>query len=173
MMFKDSDYSALSRAEFWKKVSTDLYHLLSPDDHQITILANTAAFLGQAIQNINWCGFYLFDGGKLFLGPFCGKPACTEIQLGNGVCGAAATRKEIVVVDDVATFPGHIVCDGDSRSEIVLPLLHHRGELFGVLDIDSPLLSRFNSSDIKGLEQVRDLLMRKLLASNTTLFPQT
>ena len=171
MMFKDSDYSALSRAEFWKKVLTDLDHLLSPNDHQITILANTAAFLAQAIQDINWCGFYLFDGNKLFLGPFWGKPACTEIQLGKSVCGAAATRKEIVVVD-VETFPGHIVCDGDSRSEIVLPLIDHNGELFGVLDIDSPLLSRFDPSDAKGLEQVRDLLMCKLLASNNTLFPQ-
>ena len=172
-MFIVSDYSDRSGAEFWEKVSTDLDHLLNNNDHQITILANTAAFLAQSIQDINWCGFYLFDGNKLFLGPFCGKPACTEIQLDSGVCGAAARTKQTVVVDDVNAFPGHIVCDGDSRSEIVLPLLHHNGELFGVIDIDSPLLSRFDPSDAKGLEQVRDLLMRKLLASKNTLFPQT
>ncbi len=171
-MFKVSDYSDCTGAEFWKKVTTDLDLLLSPNDHQITILANATAFLAQTLQDINWCGFYLFDGNKLFLGPFWGKPACTEIHLGKGVCGTAAIRKEIVVVDNVETFPGHIVCDGDSRSEIVLPLLHHNAELFGVLDIDSPLLSRFDPSDIQGLDEVRDLLMRKILASNNTLFPQ-
>ncbi len=172
-MFTGSDYGNLRGSEFWKSLLVDLDHLLHPNDHFITSFANAAAFLGQSMEDINWCGFYFFDGKKLFLGPFCGKPACTEIQLGDGVCGAAARTKETVVVNDVSTFTGHIVCDADSRSEIVLPLIDPHGELIGVLDIDSPSLSRFDSFDIQGLEQVRDLVMRKLLASGyTTLFKQ-
>lgn len=118
--------------------------------HPIANLANTAALLWQGMPDINWCGFYLMDHGALMLGPFCGLPACIRIPLGRGVCGTAAASDEIQLVRDVHLFPGHIACDSASNSEIVIPL-HHAGRVIGVLDIDSPLLARFDEEDLAGL----------------------
>ena len=121
--------------------------------HKIANLANTAALLWEALENINWVGFYLREGDTLILGPFQGKVACIEIPMGRGVCGTAAARVETLRIEDVHTFPGHIACDSASNSEIVIPLLRD-GQVVGVLDIDSPLLSRFTPDDQLGLEAV-------------------
>lgn len=133
--------------------------LLDETLNPIANLANMAALLADALPRINWCGFYLLDGGVLTLGPFCGLPACTKIPLGRGVCGTAAQRDEVQRVADVHAFPGHIACDAASRSEIVVPLLDG-DRLLGVLDVDSPLSGRFDESDREGLEA----LARRLTA---------
>lgn len=115
-------------------------------------LANISALLWETLPNINWAGFYKLTDGALVLGPFQGKPACIRIALGRGVCGTAAKEGKIQRVDNVHEFPGHIACDSASNSEIVLPL-YRGGELWGVLDIDSPQLSRFTLEDQQGLEE--------------------
>ena len=121
--------------------------------HKIANLANTSALLWEALDNLNWVGFYLREGDTLILGPFQGKVACIEIPMGRGVCGTAAARGETVRVEDVHAFPGHIACDSASNSEIVIPLFRN-GEVVGVLDIDSPILARFTPDDQIGLEAV-------------------
>ena len=125
--------------------------------HPIANLANLAALLWQGLEDINWCGFYLMDGGALMLGPFCGLPACIRIPLGRGVCGTAAARDSVQLVPDVHAFPGHIACDSASNSEIVLPI-HAEGRVIGVLDIDSPLPARFDAADEMGLREVVSVL---------------
>ena len=121
--------------------------------HKIANLANASALLWEALDDLNWVGFYLREGDTLILGPFQGKVACIEIPMGRGVCGTAAARGETVRVEDVHTFPGHIACDSASNSEIVIPLFRD-GAVVGVLDIDSPLLARFTADDQIGLEAV-------------------
>lgn len=121
--------------------------------HPIANLSNIAALLWHALGDINWCGFYLMDGGALMLAPFCGLPACIRIPLGRGVCGTAAAHDEIQCVIDVHQFPGHIACDSASNSEIVLPI-HADGKVIGVLDIDSPTIGRFDDTDRKFLLKV-------------------
>jgi len=125
----------------------------------ISNLANISAYLFYNLENINWAGFYLFDGLDLYLGPFQGKPACTNISMGKGVCGTSASNRKTLVVDDVHKFTGHIACDSGSRSEIVIPIITKSGDLFGVLDIDSPVLSRFDDSLKNALEKIAHLLV--------------
>lgn len=125
--------------------------------HPITNLANVAAFLWQELPDINWVGFYLLDKGALWLGPFHGKPACTRIAPGKGVCGYALSHDKTMLVDDVHTFAGHIACDAASRSELVVPL-HDQGQPIGVLDLDSPSLARFTDEDRQTMEAVARLL---------------
>lgn len=127
----------------------------------LTDLANFSAFVFHALPSLNWAGFYLFDGEKLVLGPFVGKPACTEIRPGRGVCGTAFARREAVLVDDVHAFPGHIACDSASRSELVIPLFSG-GECFGVFDLDSPELARFRNSDRDGISRWLEALVGKV-----------
>lgn len=115
------------------------------------IWPNASALLGDALLNINWVGFYLMREGRLVLGPFQGKPACIEIEIGKGVCGTAVANDQVMLVKDVHQFPGHIACDSASNSEIVIPL-HKGNEIVGVLDIDSPVLARFDEEDQEGLE---------------------
>ena len=120
--------------------------------------ANCAALLFQSLPDLNWAGFYYLKGTDLVLGPFQGKPACVRIGPGRGVCGAAAARRETLVVPNVHEFPGHIACDSESNSEIVIPLLN--GErVLGVLDLDSPLLNRFDESDSRGLQSIATKLI--------------
>lgn len=129
--------------------------------HKIANLANASALLWSALEDINWAGFYLMENGQLVLGPFQGKPACIEIAIGRGVCGTAAQQKKTLVVPDVHAFPGHIACDGASNSEIVIPLM--RGdEVFGVLDIDSPVFDRFSEADREGLESFAAILSENI-----------
>lgn len=117
----------------------------------ITILSNASALLWESLEDINWAGFYLMRNGRLELGPFQGKTACTLIETGKGVCGTAVAEDRTQLVYDVHKFPGHIACDSASNSEIVIPL-HRGGEIYGVLDIDSPLIGRFTEADREGLE---------------------
>jgi GAF domain-containing protein len=124
----------------------------------VTNLANMSAIIMENISDLNWVGFYLYDGEKLYLGPFQGKAAVTIIDMGKGVCGTSASKREILIVDDVHKFPGHIPCDCDSKSEIVLPIVKN-GELFGVLDIDSPIQNRFDENTAKDLEKLVKLLV--------------
>ena len=117
----------------------------------ITLLSNAAALIWETLEDINWAGFYLMKDGKLMLGPFQGKPACTVIEVGKGVCGTAVAEARTQLVKNVHEFPGHIACDSASNSEIVIPV-HSGGSICGVLDIDSPQLGRFSEEDKEGLE---------------------
>ncbi|ALR22600.1 GAF domain-containing protein [Sphingobium baderi] len=125
--------------------------LTSGEADAIANMANIAALIWQWLPDLNWAGFYRMVDGELVLGPFQGKAACIRIPLGKGVCGTAAQTRQTQLVDDVHAFPGHIACDGASASEIVVPIVH-QGELIGVLDLDSPLVARFDRGDAAGLE---------------------
>ena len=129
--------------------------------HPIANLANGAALLWEHLPRINWAGFYLTEGEKLVLGPFQGKTACIEIPWGKGVCGTAAATDSTQLVPDVHAFPGHIACDSASNSEIVLPI-HANGEIWGVLDIDSPYIGRFTEEDKAGLLEIVGILEQNL-----------
>lgn len=131
--------------------------------HFMATLSNLSAFIYSYFPDLNWAGFYLFDGEKLVLGPFQGEPACIEIKLGRGVCGTAAEKKESIIVSDVSHFSGHIACSSKSRSEIVVPIIKDGGSLFGVIDIDSPLLNRFSEYERHLLEDLAILISKSLI----------
>ncbi|HEY3876043.1 MAG TPA: GAF domain-containing protein [Candidatus Kapabacteria bacterium] len=141
---------------------SSLNALISIEEPLITALSNTAAFLFHSMERINWCGFYLFDGEKLVLGPFGGKPACTVIEMGKGVCGRAALERKIIRVSDVNDFVDHIACDPASQSEIVLPIILKDGTLFGVLDVDAPVKDRFSEQDEMALDAAVQILVGKI-----------
>lgn len=134
-----------------------LLALISGERDWLANLANAAAAIHSHLAELNWAGFYLWRDGQLILGPFIGRPACVRIARGRGVCGAAAARRQTVVVPDVHTFPGHIACDAASNSEIVIPLLTGQ-RLLGVLDLDSPRPGRFTTADQDLLEPVAAIL---------------
>lgn len=127
----------------------------------LPLLSNAAAVLYQNLPDVNWAGFYLIHEGRLVLGPFQGNPACIHIAIGKGVCGTAVQEKHILRVKDVHEFPGHIACDCASRSEIVFPL-EKEGEIFGVLDIDSPIPNRFHEEDETGLKEIAELIQKRI-----------
>ena len=129
--------------------------LMEGESRILPVLANLSAFLYEQLPKLNWAGFYLMDGGELVLGPFQGRPACVRIPLGKGVCGTAAHLDALQLVRDVHTFPGHIACDAQSASELVLPI-HRNGRVVGVLDMDSPEIGRFGQAD---LELMRNLIL--------------
>ena len=135
--------------------------LVSGIPHRIANLANVSALIFDTLDDLNWAGFYLLEGETLVLGPFQGKPACIEIPVSRGVCGAAVREDRSQLVPDVHAFRGHIACDSASRSELVVPL-HANGAVFGVLDLDSPLLSRFTEADREGMERLARVLERNL-----------
>ena len=141
----------------YKTLNSQLKSLTDGVDNRVTNLANAAALLYNSLPDINWAGFYLLENGALVLGPFQGKPACVKIPLGRGVCGTAAKENKTLCVDDVHKFEGHIACDSASNSEIVIPL-NSGGKLIGVLDIDSPVFSRFTEEDKTGLEEFVKIL---------------
>ena len=145
----------------YRELAESLEAISASVKYNISILANASALIWNAMDRLNWCGFYLMEGGRLILGPFQGKIACTEIEPGKGVCGTAVVRGETILVKDVHTFDGHIACDSASNSEIVVPV-RRNGELFGVLDIDSPDLARFTEEDKAGLELVVSALEKVL-----------
>jgi L-methionine (R)-S-oxide reductase len=147
-----------SKVELYRHICEQLQELLSTERDFIANAANATALLFHSLPDVNWVGFYLAKGDDLVLGPFQGKPACSRMAIGNGVCGAAAENEETIIVPDVNQFPGHIVCDPGSASEIVVPLLNW-GRLLGVLDIDSPSLNRFDEDDKEGLESVVSILL--------------
>ena len=141
----------------YKIVAQQLSALVDGVPYEVANLANTSALLWQEMPDINWVGFYKMVDGALVLGPFQGKPACIRISVGRGVCGTAVAEDKVQLVYNVHDFPGHIACDCASNSEIVLPI-HVNGEIWGVLDIDSPLIGRFTEVDQAGLEEVVGIL---------------
>ncbi len=145
----------------YKELCEALDSLIKDVPHTVANLANASALLYDRLEGINWAGFYLLEGEKLILNAFQGKPACIEIPMGKGVCGTAAKEGRTLVVPNVHKFPGHIACDSASNSEIVIPLTVN-GNLFGVLDIDSPHLNRFSDADREGLEAFARILCNQL-----------
>ena len=160
MAYTAMDYPADKR-ELYPLLQDHLRAMTEDIPYMIANLANASALLYDAMEDINWVGFYLMEHGKLVLGPFQGKPACIEIEVGSGVCGTAVAQDETILVKDVHTFPGHIPCDSASNSEIVVPL-HKNGQVVGVLDIDSPTVGRFTEEDQIGLTQL-GLVLEALL----------
>lgn len=140
-----------AKPEFYQQICSQLQELLKGESNLIANAANTAALLYHSLPDVNWVGFYLADSDELVLGPFQGKPACVRIPFGKGVCGSVAQTGESIIVPDVTQFSGHITCDPASRSELVAPLWNW-GKFIGVLDIDSPLLNRFDEDDREGIE---------------------
>ena len=151
--------AGLSKTAFYIELIDQLEAVFSGERDGLANTANMAALLYQALPDLNWAGFYFLRGGELVLGPFQGKIACVRIAVGRGVCGTAARQQRTIVVPDVHEFPGHIACDGASRSEIVVPLVRD-GRLLGVLDIDSPRVARFDGEDAKSLEAAVEMLLR-------------
>ncbi|QDA26285.1 GAF domain-containing protein [Paenibacillus polymyxa] len=159
-MFQTIPYEG-TRQEQFESVLGQLRALVHDESNRIANLANASALLGHFLPDVNWSGFYLYDGTELVLGPFQGLPACIRIPLGRGVCGTAAAERRTLVIDDVHAFPGHIACDAASNSEIVIPLIKN-DELVGVLDIDSPLKNRFDQEDRVFLEEFTAILVSSL-----------
>ena len=145
----------------YNEINAMLASIIDGIPYTMTNLANASALLNEKLEDINWVGFYTIKNGRLVLGPFQGKVACTIIPIGKGVCGTAARTDTTQLVPDVHKFPGHIACDSASNSEIVIPM-HRNGEVFGVLDIDSPLFNRFTEEDRKGLEEFARILEKTL-----------
>ena len=152
--YKNSDLEYKTKIFF-----EDLERYLSKENDMTANLANTAAFISAFFDNINWSGFYLFKENQLVLGPFCGMPATTRIEIGKGVCGTAFEKGETLVVDNVCEFPGHIACDIRSKSEVVIPLVKN-GKKYGVLDIDSSVYSRFSKEDVEILIKILEILYK-------------
>ncbi len=148
-----------NQSEMYELLAQQLAGLMEGERDVIPNLANMSALIHQALTDVNWTGFYLMKEGMLVLGPFQGNPACIRIPVGRGVCGTAAKTLQTQLVKDVHLFPGHIACDAQSQSEIVIPLLRD-GVLLGVLDIDSPVKSRFDAGDQKGLENLCQMLVQ-------------
>ena len=158
-MFEAKPTAGLPKAEAYRELAAQLDALLAGEPSGLANAANTAALIFAGLPGLNWAGFYFLRGGELVLGPFQGKVACVRLQLGRGVCGTAAQRRATVVVPDVEQFPGHVACDHASRSEIVVPLVTD-GRLAGVLDLDSPVLARFDADDAAGLEALAVIFLR-------------
>lgn len=160
-MFEAAPIAADSKAALYAELAQQARALLDGEHDRIANAANLSALAYQALPDLNWVGFYLFDGTELVLGPFQGKPACVRIPLDRGVCGAAASQRQTQLVPDVHAFPGHIACDAASRSEIVVPLVH-QGELIGVWDVDSPVPDRFDEDDRQGMEALCAVFLASL-----------
>jgi len=145
----------------YNELNLQLTGLIEGVPHKIANLANASALLYQTLEDLNWAGFYLMEDGRLVLGPFQGKTACIEIAVGKGVCGTAVAENKTQLVEDVHQFPGHIACDCASNSEIVVPI-RKDGQVVGVLDMDSPVFSRFDQEDQAGLEEFVRILERNV-----------
>jgi len=148
-----------SKIDIYQSILPQIQSLLEGENDLIANIANVSAALKMSFPSFSWVGFYLKKGNELILGPFQGKPACVRIAVGKGVCGTAAERKSTVIVPDVTRFPGHIACDSDSRSEIVVPMM--KGDLLGVLDIDSVKVNNFDETDKMYLEKLLHILIEE------------
>ncbi|MBU5270690.1 GAF domain-containing protein [Staphylococcus caprae] len=155
MNVKETNYSMVTK---------QLSSLIEGETNLIAILSNTSALLNDALDQVNWVGFYLIEGNELILGPFQGQPACVHIAIGKGVCGTAVSENTTQRLSDVHQFPGHIACDANSQSEIVVPV-RINNEVIGVLDIDAPIKDRFSQEDQDGLEQIVHILEKQLSQS--------
>ncbi len=150
-----------AKDELYRDLASALDALTAEEPDAVANMANAAALMWQYLPDLNWAGFYRLVGGELVLGPFQGKPACIRIAVGAGVCGTAAATLATQLVDDVHAFPGHIACDADSRSELVVPIVRDR-VLLGVLDLDSPLPARFDAADAAGVEALAAMLAGRI-----------
>lgn len=163
-MFVATPLQAVDKPALYLELADQARGLLHGERDRTANAANFAALVYHALPDLNWAGFYFFDGSELVVGPFQGRPACVRIALGKGVCGTAAATRQTQVVADVDAFPGHIPCDSASRSEIVVPL--YDGErLLGVWDVDSPKLARFDADDRAGMERLAAIFLESLRAA--------
>lgn len=159
-MFTAKAIAVDDKASLYQELTAQLAGLLSDERDAIANAANTAALLFNSLPDLNWAGFYfLRSPGELVLGPFQGQPACVRITVGRGVCGAAVERRQSMLVQDVHAFADHIACDAASRSELVVPLIRN-DRVFGVIDLDSPLVARFDREDQRGIEAVADIYVK-------------
>ncbi|MDQ2921044.1 MAG: GAF domain-containing protein [Acidobacteriota bacterium] len=150
----------VSKSELYADLQSQLRSLLEGERDFIANAANVSSLLYHSLPDLNWAGFYLLKKGELVLGPFQGKPACVRIAMGKGVCGTAAEQRQTILVENVHEFPGHIACDSESNSEVVIPLIKNQ-QLIGVLDLDSPLFARFDDEDAKGLNELVSLFIER------------
>jgi GAF domain-containing protein len=160
-MFVAAPIAAASKLELYAELADQARGLLHGERNLIANAANFASLVWHALPDINWCGFYFYDGTELVVGPFQGKPACVRIGLGKGVCGTAASTRETQLVRDVHDFEGHIACDSASQSEIVVPLVDG-DRLIGVFDVDSPSIARFDADDRSGMEHLCAIFIQSL-----------
>ena len=155
----DIEYKSFQdKSGLYAYIHEQMRRITEETDDITAVLANSSALLMLELPDINWAGFYLYKNDRLVLGPFQGKPAVAEIEVGQGVCGTAAQTLETQLVEDVHSCCNHIACDVVTNSEIVVPVLLADGILYGVIDIDSPVLSRFDAEDKKGLEDVAEII---------------
>ena len=152
---------AAPKDQLYQELAQAVDGLTAGEDDSVANMANVAALLWQYLPDVNWTGFYRAVGDTLVLGPFAGKPACLRISFGQGVCGTAAMAKATQLVQDVEAFAGHIACDGDTRSEVVVPVLRG-GKVIAVIDCDSPSIARFDTDDAAGLERVAAILSDRI-----------
>ncbi len=161
-MFETVTATYASKREHYDDLVLQARGLMLGESNLIANAANFSALIFNSLPEINWAGFYLFDGSELVVGPFQGKPACIRIALGRGVCGTAAQNRQTQLVRDVHAFEGHIACDAASQSEIVVPLVTADGALLGVWDVDSPVIDRFDDDDRAGMEALCAAFMETL-----------
>ena len=161
-MFEGTISANLPKPAFYAELEQQARALLADETNEVANAANFAALIYHSMPQLNWAGFYFLIDGELVVGPFQGKPACVRIAIGRGVCGTAAATRQTQVVPDVHAFADHIACDAASQSEIVIPLVTRTGELLGVLDLDSPVLARFNDEDRQGLEAVAKVFVESI-----------
>ena len=159
-MFEHKPIDTADKTAFYAELAQQAGGLMTGETNLIANAANFAALMFNAVPDVNWAGFYIYDGKELVVGPFQGKPACIRIALGRGVCGTAAQTRETQLVEDVNAFDGHIACDAASASEIVVPLVRADGSLLGVWDVDSPTVARFDEADRAGMELACAAFMR-------------
>jgi GAF domain-containing protein len=158
-MFQTAKIDQADKKEFYRELAQQLTGLLHGERDVIANAANTSALMFEMMPELNWAGFYFLKStDELVLGPFQGRTACVRIAVGRGVCGTAVEKGQSILVEDVHAFPGHIACDAASRSELVVPLSHN-GEILGVIDLDSPIPSRFDADDQAGIEALADIFI--------------
>lgn len=157
-VFQTPTASSHAKNELYANLSEQLRSLVEDERDFIANAANFASLIFHSLPDLNWAGFYLHKNNELVLGPFQGKPACVRIEIGKGVCGTAAQQRKTILVDNVHEFPGHIACDSESNSEIVVPLIS-KEQLIGVLDLDSPIFGRFNDEDASGLNELAQIFI--------------
>ena len=155
------DLAALPKPELYAELVNQARALLANEPDRIAKAANFASLVFHGVPDLNWAGFYFYDGTELVVGPFQGKPACVRIAIGKGVCGTAAATRKSQLVPDVHAFAGHIACDSASNSEIVVPLIEN-GVLIGVWDVDSPTINRFDAGDLYGMEALVQVFIASL-----------
>ena len=151
-----------NKQQHYAELTQQVASLVEGESDYIANMANISALLYWALKDVNWAGFYLLKDSELVLGPFHGQPACIRIPIGKGVCGTAVSQNSTQLVYDVHEFAGHIACDAASNSEVVIPV-YANGEIFAVLDIDSPLIGRFDQTDVDGLQLIVDSLQASLV----------